>query len=283
MTTVTTAGPKGLFADQTFIPGEVVPEALILQLATIAGSVEGDTPVMRIPFVADDQQVGFVAEGQELDLGVPALDEVTVVTSKIALLTKMSREAYEYSQADQLVADSMARAIADGADKAFLANAPAAGKLPQSIGLLNTPGMLDAGELASNLDVLVDAITAVEANHGAASHLVTDPGSWATIQKMKTAKDANLPLVGAPAAQTGRVLLGVPVVVNPNVPAGTLLVIDKREIIAAVGDIRLDVSDQVYFSADSIGRRASWRFGWTVVHPKRLAKVAVPVPDEPAA
>lgn len=38
----------------TFLAADVVPDAAILAATTVAGSIEGDQPVIRVAFVDDD-------------------------------------------------------------------------------------------------------------------------------------------------------------------------------------------------------------------------------------
>ena len=46
----------------TFAPADVVPDALVNQCSTVAGSIEGDAPVVKVAYV-DDDAADFVAEG----------------------------------------------------------------------------------------------------------------------------------------------------------------------------------------------------------------------------
>ena len=272
MAITTPGGPKGLFPDQTFLARDVVPDALIFTLATIAGSIEGDEPAIRVPYVVEDPTVGFVAEGADIALGNPDLDEILVRTGKIATLVKMSNEAASYGDANTLVADSLARAVMVKGNAALLSNATA------PTGLLNIAGVLDGGTLGTDLDVISDAITAVEVNGGTASHITLDPASWGVIRNLKAGTDSNLSLIGSPAEQTERRLFGLPVIVTAQMPSGKVLISDRREIIAAVGAVKLATSEELYFNSDSMARRVTWRIGWNVVRPTRLAKVTVTLP-----
>ncbi len=57
MTLITTAGSGGAWNPDgyAFAPTAVVPQALILQTATIAGEIEGDAPTLRVAFVGDTE------------------------------------------------------------------------------------------------------------------------------------------------------------------------------------------------------------------------------------
>lgn len=77
---------------------------------------------------------------------------------KVAHISKQTNESAEYSDAAQLIATSLARAVTLKGNTAFLSNASA------PTGLLNIAGVVDGGTLGTNLDVLSDAITSVEVN-----------------------------------------------------------------------------------------------------------------------
>lgn len=278
MAITTPAGPKGLYPDKTFIARDVVPDALIFDLATIAGSIEGDEPAVRVPFVTEDPTVGFVAEGAEINVDDPDLDEILVHTGKLAVITKQTNEAASYTEANQLIADSLSRAVTVKGNTALLSNPTPTGGATTPTGLLNIAGIVNGGTLSTSLDAINDAITTVEVNGGTATHITMDPASWGVIRGLKASSDSNVPLIGAPSEQTDRRLFGLPVRVTSQMPSGTVLVSDRREIIAAVGAIRLQTSEHVYYTSDSLARRVTWRLGWNVVRPNRLAKVTVDIP-----
>ena len=99
-TKTTPTSPKAWAPDVTaFVPGNVVPDALILNTATVVGQIEGDEPAIRVPFVADDGVVGFVAEGAEIPDADQDFDEVVVLTGKVAALGKYSFETLAQPEA----------------------------------------------------------------------------------------------------------------------------------------------------------------------------------------
>lgn len=270
MAYTTPAGPKGLYPDQSFIAKDLVPDSLLLQITTPTVQIEGDEPVVRVPFVAEDPSVGFVPEGEIIPQAEAAFSELLIGTDKIAVLSRMSREAATHSGVETPISDSMRRAIIVKADAALLSNATA------PTGLLNTPGLIDAGTMAAtDLDVLSDAITEVEANGGTVTNLVMDPRSWGALRKLKTGTDSAQLLLGSPAEQTQRQLFGVPVNVSAQMPEGRILVIDRTNVLSSNSGVRLDKSTDAFFDRDSIALRASWRIGWGVLRPERLASVTV--------
>ncbi len=270
----TPTSPKAWAPDQTaFVPADVVPDALILQTATVVGAIEGDEPAIRVPFVSDDGVVGFVAEGAEIPDANQEFDEVVVLTGKVAALGKYSFETLAQPEAARMVVESLSRSVVTKANAAYLGNLDAD---PGPTGLLNAPGIIDfETPIGDDLDQLVDAVSFIELDGGTATHIIANPTAWATLSKLKRATDSNESLVGAGTVAATRALLGLPVLVTPAMPAGSLLVVDQSAVIGAQSPVRLARSDDAYFSSDSIGVRVTWRLGWSIQHATRVAKLTV--------
>lgn len=270
---VTTPGqPQAWRPDQTaFVADEVVPDALILQTSTVVGSIEGDEPSVRVPFVADDGTAGFVAEGAPIDDANQQFDEVVVTTGKIATIGQYSYEALQQPNAASMIVQSLNRSIVGKANTAFLGNTT------DPTGLLNA-GITDAGALGDDLDTLVDAVAGIEAAGGTVTGLIASPDAWATVAKLKTATDSNANLLGAGTEATERRVLGVPALVTAAMPASSLLLVDKTAVIAAQSPVRLARSEDAYFTNDVIAVRVTWRLGWSVMHTDRLAKLSTEAP-----
>jgi hypothetical protein len=81
-----------------FSPTDAVPDALILQLSTVAGTVDGDEPSVHVGYI-DDATAVFKAEGATLDESQPGLNEVVVHTAKLTQLVRLSREQYYHPPA----------------------------------------------------------------------------------------------------------------------------------------------------------------------------------------
>ncbi|CAM3094463.1 hypothetical protein BST27_03425 [Mycobacterium intermedium] len=273
-TKTTPTSPKAWAPDLTaFVPTDVVPDALILNTATVVGQIEGDEPAIRVPFVSDDGVVGFVAEGAEIPDANQEFDEVVVLTGKVAALGKYSFETLAQPEAARMVVDSLSRSVVTKANAAYLGNLEAD---PGPTGLLNTADIIDfETPIGDDLDQLVDAIAFVETDGGTATHIIANPTAWATLSKLKRATDSNESLIGAGTVAAERALLGLPVLVTPAMPAGSLLVVDQSAIIGAQSPVRLARSDDAYFSSDSIGVRVTWRLGWKVMHAARVAKLTI--------
>lgn len=273
MTATTVTAARAWAPDVTgFAPLDAVPDALILLTSTVAGSVEGDEPSLRVPYVSDGT-AELVAEGAVINVDDPDLDEVIVFTTKASKITKMSRELMAQAGSSKLIMTAMRRAVTMKANVAYLTQAAPTGGSTIPAGLLNITGITDGGTIGANLDAVVDAVAGIEATGGTATHVIASPSAWAAIAKKKTGTGSNASLLGAGTEATIRMVEGVPVLVTPAMPADGLLVVDSTAIVSAVGQVLVATSADAFFTADSIAARVTWRFGANVVDPARIVKL----------
>ena len=251
----------------TFQDTDPVDIALLNIIGTKLGHIEGDSPVIRVAYVKDtDAQI--VPEGAPIPEGQPELAEALIRTCKIAKLFRVSAEQWHQTQTPDRLSDSARETLVRTADKVFLNQADPKQDLTQPpAGILNQ-GIPDVGTVENNLDTLIDAVANIQAEGGKPTHIVLAPDAWAAIRKLKTAEGAATSLLGVGAADAVPTLLGIPVIVNNAMPKGKGLIVDKRSILVAVGDIEGAVSEHAYFNADTLGLRAIWRFGALVAKPK---------------
>jgi HK97 family phage major capsid protein len=277
-TTLTSA--KAWSPDVTAVaPDIAVPDALILKTTTVAGSVEGDAPAVRVQYI-DDDTAGFVAEGAAISEGNPGLSEALVYTGKVAQLVRLSREQWVQPNASELLSRSVARAVTRAANVAFIAQAaPTGGNVTPPAGLLNISGIVSGGAVASNLDALIDLLATLAGNFSNPTDILMSPLAWASLRKFKLGTGYQSSLLGTGASDAKRYLLDLPVTVDPSVPANKGLVIDKTAVVSAVGSVQVATSDQVYFNADSVGVRCTWRFGANIVKPNRIGTFTVTAPS----
>lgn len=262
---------------QAFLPGDAVPDALILTAATVAGEVKGDEPALRVPWV-NDESASFVAEGAEIDEADPELAETVVRTGKIAQLIRLSREQFSQDNASTLLSESVQRAVTRAADKAFIQQSAPSGDNGPPAGLLHVDGITDGGEVDTDLDAIADALAGIETAGGEATHILAAPDAWGFLRKYKVQDGSNQSLLGAGTNDAERRLFNLPVLTSPAVPSGEMLVLDRRAVVAAVGSVNVAQSQDVYFNSDSIGLRCTWRFGQAVMHADRVAKLTVADP-----
>lgn len=261
---------------QEFAAEDAVPDALILKAATIVETnVEGDGPVVRIPW-ADDAGAGFVSEGAAIDEANPGLSEVAVRTGRVSQLIRVSREQWVQERAAALLSTSAQRAVVRAANAAFVAQAaPAPDTFEPPAGIFNTTGILDGGTIGADLDAIADVIAQIEANGGLPGVILASPLAWGELRKLKTVTGANTTLLGAGTEDQAKRLHGVEVITTPAMGDGDLLVIDPAAIAAAVGKVMVAQSEHAYFSSDSVALRVTWRIGWGVQHASRIAKLHI--------
>lgn len=276
-TTLTSA--KAWAPDQNaFNPGDAVPDALILQHSNVAGVIEGDNPVLRVAYVTDDE-ADVTVEGVAIDEANPGLSEVLVHTAKITQLVRLSNEQYRQAGTAQELSQSVQRAITKKANQLFLAQAaPTAPAVAPAAGLLNVTGIESGGAIADNLDGLVDLIAELEANGSTPTGIILDPLAWASLRKFKTGTASEVGILGAGTNDAQRLLLDLPVTVSNAMTANSGVVVDRTAIVSAVGPVRVDTDSSVYFNADGVGIRATWRIGHNIVRPDRIGKFTVTAP-----
>ncbi|MGV3712236.1 phage major capsid protein [Pseudolysinimonas sp.] len=263
----------------TFAPSDVIPDALILLTSTVAGSVEGDAPSVRVAYV-DDAAATFTSEGSEIAEANPALSEVLVYTGKVTQLVRLSREQWHQDGAAGMLSESVSRAVVKKANEAYLAQAAPTGQnVTPPAGILNLAGIVDGGAIAGSLDALAGAFATIETNGGQPTHIIAAPDAWGRLRKFKTGATSNSTLLGAGTTDQEKLLLGVPVLTSAAVPSGGLVVVDRTAVVSAVGEVEVAVSEHVYFNSDSIALRCTWRFGQKLVRPTRVAKLTVTDPE----
>lgn len=272
--------------DTTHLPAtEITPDALVLNplVATVAATPQGDTASIRVPFIAADPTAQIVAEGDEIPEGDSTRAEIRVYTRKIALIQRISREAYGQqlagtnatAGASDLLTESLRRAVTAKAD-AMLLNAPQESETVYVPGLANdtSDAMLDGGAITGNLDPLIDAIAAISDNGATPSCILVSNSGWAWLQRLKYTDGR--PVVN-PDVQADALpqLLGLPVVRNGAVPKDKLFVLDAANLIVGYSDVAVDVDPSAYFSSDSIGIRITARLGWGIPYRGRAARLTL--------
>lgn len=272
ITTPTTA--KAWSPDiQGFVPGDAIPDALILTTATVAGVIEGDEPALLVPYV-DDADAVLVAEGAPIPQANPMLAQAIVHTEKLAQVVVVSREQLLQPNASTLMMDSLRRSVTKAADRLYLTKVAPTAPAVGSTGLLEAVGVTDGGSVGVDLDSLTDAVAGIEGAGGLATHIIASPTAWAAMSKLKSGTGSAATLLGAGVQAGERFILGVPVLVTSQMAAGELLVIDRTAVVAAVGQVQVAQSEDAFFVNDAVAVRVTWRLGWTVMRPGRIAKLS---------
>jgi hypothetical protein len=104
----------------THEPIQVLPEAAILELSTVAGRIEGDQPSVRVAIITDDQAS---VEGAPVPEAAPELSEALVFTCAVTQLLRVSNEQMAQPSTPAQLAASVARALTRKSNDLFF-NAP---------------------------------------------------------------------------------------------------------------------------------------------------------------
>lgn len=265
----------------TFAAEDLIPDSLYVKATTVAGKIQGDFPAIRVPYVSD-APASFVPEGSAIPESGERLDGVTIRSAKLAKLLRITAEQAAQENTMERLAISAQRSIVEAADSALL-NFPAATQeqidaeeLVPSTGILNNEKIVVASDpLTKNLDVLVDLIAGLEQDRAIPSGIIMGPATWAALRKLKVGDRRNDSLLGAGSLDAEPRLLGLPILVSPQMPVGQGLVVDSRAIVSAWSDIEAATSEHGAFSSDSILYRLTLRVGHNLLHPERIGKFEV--------
>ena len=260
-----------------FAPADAVPDALILACSTVAGTIQGDEPSLRVAYV-DDAAADFVAEAAPIPESDPDPAEVLVYTSKVSQLIRLSNELYAQAGTAQQLAQSVSRAILKKADAAFIAQPDPSPANAPSAGLLYVVGSVGGDEVSGSLDALVDLVAQLQSNGSNPTHIVVDPLGWSELRKLKYGNDSNQSLLGAGTTDATPMLLSLPVLVNREVPPYSGVVLDRSAVVSATSPVSVATDPSVFFTSDSIALRATWRIGFNVVRPDRIGQFTTAAP-----
>ncbi|MGW5524118.1 phage major capsid family protein [Gordonia sp. NPDC003950] len=261
----------------TFAAQEILGDSLYLTQTTKGGEILGDVPSLRIPVVNDADAAEFVNEGTAITPEDVGLDEEVIQVRRISRLVKLSDESYGQGNAAGAVADSVKNDLVRRADLALIAQAaPVAPAIAPSVGIVNTPGILDDYEVGADLEPLVQAYADIVENNGAPTGLILSPGAFVHLYgSMKEATGSNKGLLSAATDSPESAILGLPRVVSNAVPAGTGLIIDRTAIVSAYSSVQLATSTDAYFAEVVTAVRALWYVGHKCVRPQKIAKFTI--------
>ncbi len=82
-------------------------------------------------------------------------------------------------------------------------------------------------------------------------------------------------LVGAGTESAERKLLSLPVTVDRDVPAVSIIVLDKKAVPSVIGNVQVASSQDFLFDKDSIAVRATVRFGAKIADADRVVLLGV--------
>lgn len=272
MATITTSGIESAYGATAFPSMDAIPDALIHSQSRVSAVIEGDSPALHVPYIATQSTAQIVKEGDAIPEGGAAASEMTVYTRKVASIETITNEAKSSEQMTQMLTASLNTAIMDKANAVFLQNPKPSGDTSPT-GLFNLDNV-NTGTLTGSLDAIVEGIAAVSSKGGTPTSIIMNHGTWAKLLLLKY-KDGRPMIAPSVADSPTPMLYGLPVVLTKAAPESKLLINDANEVISAVGSVNLNGSEDAEFSKDKYMLRGTFRLGWGVIHPDRLAVITV--------
>lgn len=276
MLLTTTDDVTGILPEQwgELVVQPVQKESVALQASTMVTTSDHK---YHVPVQKSDPAAAWLVEGDEISPSDAVFDEQVVIPAKVGGLSIVSRELAEDSspEAAATVGASLASDMAKKIDLAYFGSVAS----PAPDGLEDLTGMstVDAGASWSNLDGFAEAQSKAEQVGATITNFVAHPADALLLAKLKDETGSNRPLLGSdPVNQTRRTIFGVALLVSPAVSAGTVWGLDRKFCVTVMrDDVRLEVSDQAYFSSDRVGVKSTMRLSWCWPHPASVVKVSL--------
>lgn len=272
MATITTSGIESAYGATAFPSMDAIPDALVHSQSRVSAVIEGDSPALHVPYIATQSTAQIVKEGDAIPEGGAAASEMIVYTRKVASIETITNEAKSSEQMTQMLTASLNTAIMDKANAVFLQNPKPSGETSPT-GLFNLDNV-NTGTLTGSLDAIVEGIASVSSKGGTPTSIIMNHGTWAKLLLLKY-KDGRPMIAPSVADSPTPMLYGLPVVLTKAAPESKLLINDANEVISAVGSVNLNGSEDAEFSKDKYMLRGTFRLGWGVIHPDRLAVITV--------
>ncbi|MGV0849462.1 phage major capsid protein [Mycolicibacterium phlei] len=267
---------------QDLVVQPLIRASVATQVSTVVETASHST---RFPIVVTDAQNNWVAEGQEIPVTDPDLDELVVTPAGLKSLVVVSNELLADSDpsALQVVGEGLVRDLRTKLDAAYFGDSVANGPdgIESLTGVQETTLSFDG-----SLDVFAEAVSLAE-NVGVLATNVVDGlpnmalvGSPADVLAVATSKvtaDSNQPLLGPDATRaTGRSVLGVPLYSSPAVTAGAMWLIPRDKCFVVIRQDAEVIADSSFaFSSDRTGIRCVLRVGIGFPHQQAVVRVGM--------
>lgn len=206
------------------------------------------------------------------DSGVDA-SELEVTPRKVAAIQAVSNEAIKDANAARIVGAALTDAISRAVDAAFVDGAAPNGPA----GMPGVTGVSTVDADPATLDAYTDAISKVQIAGGTPTVIFVSPADWASLQKLRTVTDSNIPAltpVAGPSAAPRPTLFGLPVSVVAALNTGTAWVLDgTRTVTVQRTPATLETSDGPLFTSDGVMIRVTMRLEFASVYPPTACKI----------
>ncbi len=287
MTLLTTGGSAILtpaqVQDLVIVP--LIASSIAMQVATVVQTGSNET---RFPIISADPSTSWVAEGAEIPVSDPDIDELVIRPPSLKGLTVVSNELVADSDPSALdvVGDGLVRDLRVKLDASFFGGA-GVGVAPDGIeSLAGTQTTTLAFSETGNLDPFAEAISMAETVGVLAVDPVTGlpgmsfvghPTDVLSVATAKVATDSNAPLLGPDAtAATSRSVLGVPLYSSPAVTPGIMWLVPRSKTFIVLRDDPEVIADtSAFFSSARTAVRAVLRVSPAFPHEQAVCKVVI--------
>lgn len=226
---------------------------------------------LHIPRVTGDTTAKWAAEGEDLQVANPTLDEIVSTPKKVGGVIRVSRELAQDSSpaATKLVGDSLTRAIAVALDNAFFTNSGTATKAP--VGLPGVTGPLAVSGSATSLDAFTEAQVKTLGNRASINAWYMNATTYLRFAGIRQATGSNVGLL-----ESQFQINGVPVYITEQLANNVVYGLDTTQTLMVVRDrAAVEVSDQAFFSTDEVAVKVTMRVDFAFPQAKAVAKLTI--------
>ena len=279
MTLFTSADlPRAMLPEEV---GPLVLQPTLAQSVAAAGAgvitLKKPRSRYRLPIITADPTAQWVAEGAEIPVSDPELDEVSDDFHKVAGLTIITREMANDTDPAiaALIGDGIARNLAKTIDAAYFGSRGESTLPPEGLEDLENINTIDAGSAWANVDPFTEALYGASDVGTSLLSFVANPADAVALAKVKRGKDSNEPLLGPDPTKPGRQQIqGVPLLTSPYVTEGTVWGLPANRARLIVNEnVTIDVDRSVYFTSDRIAIKGTMRVTTLYPHQEAVQKI----------
>lgn len=220
---------------------------------------------IRVPRIVHGVSAGFVAEGNQIQDGDVAFDEVTLLPSDLKSLKVLVRVSNEMVRQSVIGLDAVlqARLVTDVANALDAALWDGDGTSNTITGILQADNV-ETGDLdVTDVDSLIDGMATAMANHVTPTHWAMNSDIFSAFRKIKVGTTDARYVFDPSTVQDGTAfrLLGLPVIITDAVPQSSAALIDFSKVVVARDvDAQVKILDQTWGDFDSVGIRVVTRY-----------------------
>lgn len=266
---------------QALVIQPLITSSVAMQVSTVVQTGSHST---RFPIVVSDPDSAWVAEGAEIPVSDPDVDELDVIPSGLKGLVVVSNELVADSDpaALDVVGQGLVRDLRTKLDAAYLGNTVSNGPngVESLAGVSETTLSFDG-----SLDVIAEAVSLAESAGAPTVHpdgkpnfsLVANPADVLALSTAKVSEDSHQPLLGPDATQvTGRSALGVPIFSAAACDQGTAWLVPRDRVFVVLRDDPEVIADaSAFFSSARTAIRAVLRVGIAWPHEAAVVRVVM--------